>query len=203
MNTLKNGGLISTNSNIDDNGLIIYTPNGDEMEYLELSLIDTHTSTYIWTNQYSSNSEYSLSTIRFNENYFAGLMRTSSQNNFADFNTFWIIENLDSTAAVTVDIPVSDAANYVNYLDVTLSPDGYFALIVGQEYEEIGILMLELDTMNVINVSAPSNLISANLSGSFITIDSRFAPGVTWFPDGRIIMPDENGVPGIYILSNE
>ena len=222
LDMLRDGSLISTNFTKDNTGLLVYQMIGDTWHAREMNLPEPPQHVKLYINEYSANSDYSLSTISFYTGSDMGLMRTRSQDSFAGLGQYWVIDDFDSAEAVTINIDdfssttlddiTSGAADgvtgpgindlFLTIIDMALSPDGYYAIICVEKNGEYAILMLDLETMHLVRISAPSDLLSMALTGT-ITSTPYAVTGLTWFPDGRLIIPDSDGTPGIYILTDQ
>lgn len=68
---------------------------------------------------------------------------------------------------------------------MSISPDGYYALLNAALGDEAAFFLLSLETMEILPVSAPEGLASNAIGTIF---GQSFATGMTWFDNGALLI---------------
>lgn len=126
-----------------------------------------------------------------------------SDESFGDLDVAWWIPSIDAQKAEKVAISDMDyekrsSMDGINIMDMTLSPDGEYALLICREkslesYGEMALLALRLEDMTLTRISGVDEITLYNCS-----VWSEYS-GISWFGN-TVLFVDMNGASHVYTI---
>jgi len=130
-------------------------------------------------------------------------LRYATDDNFTGYDELLPIKGLDSPQATILSLSAYgdgselagkiDRGEVLQYLNIKLSPDGHYALLLVTDKKTYSFLMMDMETLTLRSVQSPPGTASMR-AGNGVPPSNAYPSGYNWFEGNKVVILTEDGL---------